>query len=242
MQPAGQRRRITRRSGEAAASGAIRHTAVCAAVANSSLTPRANKPHSRRCPASLHKWCTCLNILGQQHQHQREIIRGIDDSTAVMHAAAASAPCRRQQVVCHGRMPTAAAVLGTQPAALPCRRGNRPPVRIHACESSGSCAHSMQPAGQRRCSHASLPCTNTGGPHESKPRQSKQLVHATIASVVLNSAIASAVTPANPTAAVHASCAPLSSAAAPTHRYRNQTPHGRTKTSRGRANSSCARQ
>ena len=62
------------------------------------------------------------------------------------------------------------------------------------------------------------------------------------APVVLNSAIASAVTPANPVAAVHTARAPLSSAAAATHRYRVQTPQGRTKTSRGRANSSRTRQ
>ena len=100
----------------------------------------------------------------------------------------------------------------------------------------------MRPAEQRRCTHASSSCTNTAAPHENKPRQSKQLVHAANASVVLNSAIASAVTPANPAEAVHTSCAPLSSAAAPTHHHRVQTPHGRTKTSRGRANSSCTRQ
>ena len=100
----------------------------------------------------------------------------------------------------------------------------------------------MQPAGQRRCTHASLSCANTAGPHESKPRQSKQLMHAAKASVVLNSAIASAVTPANPAAAAHTACSPLGSAAARTHRYRVQTPQGRTKASRGRANSSCTRQ
>jgi hypothetical protein len=59
---------------------------------------------------------------------------------------------------------------------------------------------------------------------------------------VLNSAIASAATPVNQAAAVHTSCAPLSSAAAATHRHCVQTPQGRTKTSRGRANSSCTRQ
>ena len=55
--------------------------------------------------------------------------------------------------------------------------------------SSASCAHIMRPAEQRRCAHASLSCTNTVGSHENKPRQSKQLVHAAIASVVLNSAM-----------------------------------------------------
>jgi len=101
----------------------------------------------------------------------------------------------------------------------------------------------MQPAEQRCCIHASLSRSSTVAAHENKPRQSKQLVRAANASVVLNnSAIASAVKPANPAAAVHTSCAPLSSAAAPTHRYRVHTPQGCTKTSRGRANSSCARQ
>ena len=114
--------------------------------------------------------------------------------------------------------------------------------RRHNCESSSSCAHIMRPAGQRRCNHASLSCTNTARPHENKPRQSKLLVHAANVSVVLNSAIASAATPANPAAAAHTSCAPLSSAAAPTHHHRAQTPQRRTKTSRGRANSSCTRQ
>ena len=51
----------------------------------------------------------------------------------------------------------------------------------------------MQPAGQLRCTHAPLSCTNTAEPHENKPRQSKQLMHAAKVSVVLNSAIASAV-------------------------------------------------
>ena len=53
-------------------------------------------------------------------------------------------------------------------------------------------AHSMQSAGQRRYMHASLSCANIVGPHESKPRQSKQLMHAAKASVVLIPAIASA--------------------------------------------------
>ena len=100
----------------------------------------------------------------------------------------------------------------------------------------------MRPAEQRRCTHASSSCTNTARPHENKPRQSKQLVHAANVSVVLNSAIASAATPANPAAAVHTSCAPLSSAAAPAHHHRVQTPQGRAKTSRGRANSFRVRQ
>ena len=100
----------------------------------------------------------------------------------------------------------------------------------------------MRPAEQRRCTHASSSCTNTAGPHENKPRQSKQLVHAANVSVVLNSAIASAATPANPAAAVHTSCVPLSSAAAHTRRHRVQTPQDRTKSRRGRANSSRARQ
>jgi hypothetical protein len=55
----------------------------------------------------------------------------------------------------------------------------------------------MHPAAQRRCTHASPSWINAGGPLENKPRQSKQLVHATNASVVLNSAIANAATPAN---------------------------------------------
>jgi hypothetical protein len=55
----------------------------------------------------------------------------------------------------------------------------------------------MRPAEQRRCTHAASSCTNTTGLHENKPRQSKQLARAAKASVVLNSAIASAVTPAN---------------------------------------------
>ena len=100
----------------------------------------------------------------------------------------------------------------------------------------------MRSAEQRRCTHGSLSCTITAWPHENKPRQSKQLVRAANVSVVLNSAIASDVTPANPAAAVHPSCAPLSSAAAPTHHHRVQTPQRRTKTRRGRANSSCTRQ
>jgi hypothetical protein len=108
--------------------------------------------------------------------------------------------------------------------------------------SSASCAHIMRPAEQRRCAHASLSCTNTVGSHENKPRQSKQLVHAAIASVVLNSAIASAVTPANPAAALHTPYAPPSSIAAPTHHNRVQIPKPRTKTSRGRAKFSCSRQ
>jgi len=68
-----------------------------------------------------------------------------------------------------------------------------------------------------------------------KPRQSKQLTHVAIASVVLNSAIASAATPAHPAAAVHTACSPLGSAAALAHRYRVQTPQGHTKTSRGKS-------
>ena len=72
--------------------------------------------------------------------------------------------------------------------------------------------------------------------------QSKQQARAINASVVHISAIASAVTSANPAKAVHTSCAPLSSAAAPAHRNRVQTPQRRTKTSRGRANSSRVRQ
>ena len=100
----------------------------------------------------------------------------------------------------------------------------------------------MRPAEQRRCTHASPSCTNTAGPHENKPRQSKQLMHAAKASVVLNSAIASAATPANPAAAVCASYAPPSSAAAPTHLDHVQAPELRTKASSGRANSSCTRQ
>jgi hypothetical protein len=58
---------------------------------------------------------------------------------------------------------------------------------------------------------------------------------------LLNSAIASAATPANPAAAVHTACSLLGSTAAPTHHHHVQTPQGRTKTSRGRANSSCTR-
>jgi len=92
--------------------------------------------------------------------------------------------------------------------------------RRHTCKPSGSCAHSMQLTGQRRCTHASFSCTNAVGPHENKPRQSKQLMHAARASVGLNSAVASAATPANPVAAVHTARAPLSSAAAPTQRNR----------------------
>ena len=53
-------------------------------------------------------------------------------------------------------------------------------------------AHSMQSAGQRRYMHASLSCANTVGPHENKPRQSKQLARVVIVSVVLIPAIASA--------------------------------------------------
>jgi hypothetical protein len=100
----------------------------------------------------------------------------------------------------------------------------------------------MRPAEQRRCTHASLSCTIAAGPHENKPWQSKQLACAAIAPVVLNSAIASAATSVNPATAVHTSYAPPSSDAAPTHRYRVQSPQGPTKTSRGRANSSRARQ
>jgi hypothetical protein len=55
----------------------------------------------------------------------------------------------------------------------------------------------MCPAEQRRSAHAPSSWTNTAAPHENEPRQSKQLVHAKNASVVLNSAIASAATPAN---------------------------------------------
>ena len=109
---------------------------------------------------------------------------------------------------------------------------------IPACPPESERDHAPRP----RLCKPTLPSPTTAGPHENKPRQSKQLVHATNASVVLNSAIASAATPANPAAAVHTSCAPLSSAAAPTHHHRAQTPQGRTKTSRGRANSSCTRQ
>ena len=57
---------------------------------------------------------------------------------------------------------------------------------------AAGCAHSTQPAGQRRCTHASLSCANTAGPHESKPRQSKQLARVAIVSVVLDPVIASA--------------------------------------------------
>jgi len=62
---------------------------------------------------------------------------------------------------------------------------------------------------------------------KNKPRQSKQLARAAIASVVLTSAIASTVIrgiPANPAAAVHTPYAPPSSAAAPTHRDRAHAP------------------
>ena len=100
----------------------------------------------------------------------------------------------------------------------------------------------MRPAEQRSCTHASSSCSNTAGPHGNKPWQSKQLMHAAKASVALNSAIASAATPANPAAGAHASYAPPSSAAASTHHHHVQTPQRRTETSRGRANSSCTRQ
>ena len=78
--------------------------------------------------------------------------------------------------------------------------------RRHTCESSGSCVCIIRPTEQRRCAHASLLCINTAVMHENKPRQSKQLMHAAKASVALHSAIASAVTPANPAAAVHTAC------------------------------------
>ena len=67
-------------------------------------------------------------------------------------------------------------------------------------------------------------------------------MHAAKAPVVLDSAIASAAITANPAAAAHTSYAPPSSVAAPAHHDRAHAPWGRTKTSRGRANSSCTRQ
>ena len=100
----------------------------------------------------------------------------------------------------------------------------------------------MRPAEQRSCTRASSSCINTAGPHGNKPRQSKQLMHAAKASVALNSAIASAATPANPAAAVHTACSPLGSAAASTHLDHVHTPELHAKTSRSAANSSCTRQ
>ena len=84
----------------------------------------------------------------------------------------------------------------------------------------GSCAQSTRPAEQRRCTRASQSRIGTAASHENKTRRSKRITRAAQASVVLNSAIASAVTPANPVAAVHTARAPLSSAAAPAHRNR----------------------
>ena len=92
--------------------------------------------------------------------------------------------------------------------------------RRHTCESGGSCAQNTRPAAQPSCIHASQSSTSTVAPHTNRPRHSKQLMHAAIPSVVLNSAVASAVTPANPAAAAHTSHAPPSSVAAPTHRHR----------------------
>jgi hypothetical protein len=90
--------------------------------------------------------------------------------------------------------------------------------RRHICESSSSCAQNTRPAAQPSCIHASQSSISTVAQHKNRPRQSKQLMHAAILPVVLNSAIASAVTSANPAAAVHTSHAPLRSVAAPTHR------------------------
>ena len=202
---------------------------------------------NRQAPA----WCSRCFIpylppkqMCQQFSHAAEVlwVTALVSSGSSIGAAAALCYCTREQM----------GTIGTRWLAASCRTRFLHPIcrrnksagifrmlrrrlvtrhsvrlqrhRHHSGESSSSCAHSMQPAGQRRCTHASLSCTRTAGPHENKPRQSKQLMHAAKASVVLNSAIASAVTPANPAAAVHAACSPLGSAAAPTHRYRVQTP------------------
>jgi len=115
--------------------------------------------------------------------------------------------------------------------------------RCRICESSGSCAHIIRPTEQRCCTHASPSHTNTVGPHENEPRQSKQLARAAIVPVVLDSALGIR----HHSGESSGSCActsyaPPSSVAAPTHHDRAHTPKGRTKTSRGRANSSRARQ
>ena len=58
-------------------------------------------------------------------------------------------------------------------------------VATTLCESSGSCAHIIRPTEQRCCTHAPRSRTYTVGSHENKPWQSKQLVRAAKASVVL---------------------------------------------------------
>jgi hypothetical protein len=103
-------------------------------------------------------------------------------------------------------------------------------------------AHTIRPTEQCRCIHTSSSCTNTAGPHENKPRQSKQLARAAIAPVVLNPAL-----PAPSHLRIQRQLctpyAPPSSAVISTHHHHHvQTLQGRTKTSRGRANSSRVRQ
>ena len=122
----------------------------------------------------------------------------------------------RGRYLCH--------VVGVRLEAVPPTSQKQGLLGRHTCESGGSCAHSTRPAEQRRCTHASPSRINSTRPRKNKPQRSKRIIRAAIASVVLNSAIASAVTPANPAAAVHTSYAPPSSAAAPTHPYRVRSP------------------
>jgi len=182
-------------------------------------------------------------VISERRMHPSHVItQGLNHPAAPAEPGAAPAPRARLQIACRRPCPAAEAALGLKPAA--------PAVlcliqHCHDCCSRALVTQlcmSRCPTKHRHCMRELQSRTHTVATHGNKPRQSKQLVRAAIAVVLDSAAIASAITPANPVAAVHTACAPLSRVAAPRHRYRVHAPWQRKKTSRGRANSSCVRQ
>ena len=116
--------------------------------------------------------------------------------------------------------------------------------RRHTGKSDGAAVHT---ARAPLSSAAAPPHRNhVITPHDrmktSRGRANSSCMRQKPPSCLINSAIASAATPANPVAAVHTARAPLSSAAAPAHRNRAKAPQDHIKTSRRAANGSRVRQ
>ena len=121
-------------------------------------------------------------------------------------------------------------------------RGARSEKRSRAHLATQPCTDSSPPLGNLVASNTTVAYKNYSCARENVMAASKQASRAALTPVVLNSALSIAVTSVKPVAAMRIACSPLGSAAAATHRYRVQAPQGRTKASRGRANSLCTRQ
>ena len=110
--------RNNRSSSRAAAAGAIRRAAACAKVPPVTFTPRMDELCSRTCPASPSGWCARWISRSSASTSSRSTNENsIASLPPSVQQAAAPAPHERPWVVCHGRIPVAAAVLGQQPAA-----------------------------------------------------------------------------------------------------------------------------